>query len=216
MMKLSITLSLGLILSGDAFTPPSVHSRSRPLPTTTGSPLLDSQQPHELMSERDTMVVLNQAGYCLEEGCPPIGKEGKHKLLCTLSEQDLILTERVAKIDRVLNDLDNNIEESHSYSETASNYLHHLELMNSLDKAVPHTHAKARMIVDDDHMATLYQLAEECIHDECTVEDKEAVLKPLIEQRHAAAARIAEIEKLMKGLGASKQEPIGPLLLARS
>ena len=121
----------------------------------------------QVLNDMDLMCILNTASYCLEEHCPVDDTEA---LMNTLADQENRLCQRVANLDQAL----------HLPSQTALAYVNantnKLSLLNDMD------------------LMCMINVANYCEDQQaCSLDDREAVMYTLSQQREAATSRVAQL-----------------------
>lgn len=119
----------------------------------------------QVLNDMDLMCIMNTASYCLEEHCPVDDTEA---LMNTMADQEYRLCQRVANLNQALQ----------FRSQTALAYVNanKLSLLNDMD------------------LMCMINVANYCEDQQaCSLDDRDAVMYTLSQQREAATSRVAQL-----------------------
>ena len=176
-------LSLAFAASADGFAILRISSRTS----------ITARPSSEVLSDIDVMCIMNTASYCVEEHCPV---DDNDALMNTLSDQEELLCQRVLN-------LDDTMEDFHiPPTSTAAQEL----------QSRPAFVQKTSLLNDMDLMCMM-NVAKYCQGEggqegqQCSVEDNEAILYTLSQQREAASSRVLDLAHNMASIIKSEGAP---------
>lgn len=184
MKSSSCLLSLVFVVSTDGFAIRPISSRA----------VVTARFSSEVLSDIDVMCIMNTASYCVEEHCPV---DDNDALMNTLSDQEELLCQRVMNLDDTMEDF--------QIQQTASATVTELQSRPALVQKTP--------LLNDMDLMCMMNVAKYCQGEggeegeQCTVEDNEAILYTLSQQREAASSRVVDLAHNMASIIKSEGAP---------